>query len=332
MKKTVISTIMSAALFLTACSGSLEVTPAEKLTVEYGEKLDNSKLFDAKKSDENVSVSKVDGFDAKKLGDQELTVTFTDGDKEKEEKITVTVKDTKAPVVELKKDMVTIDAGDKLNLQDNIKSVKDVVDGDLKYSDEKVEKNGYYIEKGKFNEKKAGTYEIKIVAVDKNGNKTEKKFTVKVEKIEDRKTASKGSSSSSSSTNKGTSNSGSSGSSNKGNSGSSTSSSKPSSSGSSGSSSKPSGSGSSGGNSASTSKPSKPHEHIPMNFGWDLSGYDDGIWCGLWFDNAQEARAYAEGPYFDQYVEEQGGGEHSFSYQFEECACGKVTMIFWNFK
>ena len=55
-----------AALLMTGCAKELKVTPSENLKVEYGEKLDNTKLFNAKESDENVKVDKVEGFDAKK--------------------------------------------------------------------------------------------------------------------------------------------------------------------------------------------------------------------------------------------------------------------------
>ena len=177
-----ISMVAVAALLMTGCAKELKVTPSENLKVEYGEKLDNTKLFNAKESDENVKVDKVEGFDAKKLGEQEVTVTFTDGEREKEEKLKITVSDTKKPAIELKKESVSITAGDKLVLKDNIKSVKDPVDGDLTYSDKAVEKDGYYIDKGKLDTKKAGTYDVKVIAADKNGNKTEKSFKVNVKK------------------------------------------------------------------------------------------------------------------------------------------------------
>ena len=92
------------------------------------------------------------------------------------------MEDTKKPEIELKKEKVTITAGDKLNLKDNVKSVKDPVDGELKYSDKKVEKLGYYIDKGKLDTKKAGTYDVKVLAYDANGNASEKTFKVVVEK------------------------------------------------------------------------------------------------------------------------------------------------------
>ena len=98
MKK-LLSMVAVAALLITGCAKELKVTTAENIKVEYGEKLDNTKLFNAKESDENVKVDKVEGFDAKKLGEQEVTVIFTDGEREKEEKLKITVSDTKKPAI-----------------------------------------------------------------------------------------------------------------------------------------------------------------------------------------------------------------------------------------
>ena len=191
MKK-LLSIAAVAALVLTGCNKDLKVTPADKLTIEYGDKLDNNKLFDAKKSDKNIKVDKVQDFNAKKVGDQTLKVTFTDGDKTIQKDVKITVKDTKKPEIVLKKDKVTITAGDKLNLKDNVKSVKDPVDGALKYSDKETKKSGYCIDKGKLNTKKAGTYEVIVKAFDANGNKTEKKFKVIVKEKEKAKATTEG--------------------------------------------------------------------------------------------------------------------------------------------
>ena len=186
MKK-LLSIAAVAALVLTGCNKDLKVTPADKLTIEYGDKLDNNKLFDAKKSDKNIKVDKVQDFNAKKVGDQTLKVTFTDGDKTIQKDVKITVKDTKKPEIVLKKDKITITAGDKLNLKDNVKSVKDPVDGDLKYSDKEIKKSGYTIDKGKLNVKKTGTYKVTVKAYDANGNTTDKTFDVVVKKKVEKK-------------------------------------------------------------------------------------------------------------------------------------------------
>ena len=187
MKK-LLSIAAVAALVLTGCSKELKVKTVDKLTVEYGDTLDNNKLFDAKKSDKNIKVDKVQDFNAKKVGDQTLKVTFTDGDKTIQKDVKITVKDTKKPEIVLKKDKITITAGDKLNLKDNVKSVKDPVDGDLKYSDKEIKKSGYTIDKGKLNVKKTGTYKVTVKAYDANGNTTDKTFDVVVKKKAEKKT------------------------------------------------------------------------------------------------------------------------------------------------
>ena len=313
MKK-LLSMIVAAALLITGCAKELKVKTAENLKVEYGENLDNAKLFNAKESDENVKVGKVEGFDAKKMGEQEITVTFTDGNKNKEEKLKITVEDTKKPVIELKKESITITAGDKLELKDNIKSVKDPVDGDLKYSDKTVEKDGYYIDKGKLDTKKAGTYEVKVIAVDKNGNKTEKSFKVNVKKKE---TAKKPSSNSSGNGNL----------SNNSSINGSSSSSKPSNSGNSGSN---GGSSSGGSNNSSNNGTSnngggqKPVNPAPHQHSITVTGYPDVVYSNMWFEDEVECDTWAEnyrGP---------NGDWAGFGYSSDQCSCGMWSPYFFN--
>ena len=309
MKK-LISMIAVAALLITGCAKELKVTTAENLKVEYGEELDNTKLFNAKESDENVKVDKVEGFDAKKMGEQEITVTFTDDNKDKEEKLKITVEDTKKPVIELKKESVGITAGDKLELKDNIKSVKDPVDGDLKYSDKTVEKDGYYIDKGKLDTKKAGTYEVKVIAADKNGNKTEKSFKVNVKKKETAKKPN-GTGNSNTSNNGGSS---SSNPSNTGNSGSNT------------------GSSSGGSNNSSNSNGGlsnngggqKPVNPAPHQHSITVTGYPDVVYSNMWFEDDTEAMYWAsnyEGP---------NGDWAGFGYSSDQCSCGVWSPYFFN--
>ena len=309
MKK-LISMIAVAALLITGCAKELKVTTAENLKVEYGEELDNTKLFNAKESDENVKVDKVEGFDAKKMGEQEITVTFTDDNKDKEEKLKITVEDTKKPVIELKKESVGITAGDKLELKDNIKSVKDPVDGDLKYSDKTVEKDGYYIDKGKLDTKKAGTYEVKVIAADKNGNKTEKSFKVNVKKKETAKKPN-GTGNSNTSNNGGSS---SSNPSNTGNSGSNT------------------GSSSGGSNNSSNSNGGlsnngggqKPVNPAPHQHSITVTGYPDVVYSNMWFEDDTEAMYWASN------YEGANGDWAGFGYSSDQCSCGMWSPYFFN--
>lgn len=190
MKK-LLCCMVFAVVFVAGCTKELTVTPASDVKVEYGAELDNAALFDKTASDENLSVKSVDGFDSKKVGEQTLKVTFTDGKKEKQQEVKVTVEDTKKPEITLKKDKVSITEGDKLTLKDNVKEVKDPVDGDLKYSEKEVEKDGYYIDKGKLDTNKAGTYDVNVIAKDANGNESKKSFKVEVKEKEESKEVAK---------------------------------------------------------------------------------------------------------------------------------------------
>ncbi len=179
MRKMICS-IAAALCILTGCSKEIKVVPTEALTVEYGDELNQSKLFDAKASDQGVKVEKVTGFDSKKVGEQTLQVLFAVEGTEVEKEVKVVIKDTKKPTIKLKKDKITMTLGDKINLRDNVKTVTDPVDGKLPYSKKEIKKSGFYIDQGKLDLKKAGTYEVKVNAFDANGNKSEKAFDVVV--------------------------------------------------------------------------------------------------------------------------------------------------------
>lgn len=183
MKKVITRGFLSASLLfvLMACGSKINVTVSENIEVEYGEKLDNTLLFNKEKSDENLTVKEVKDFDNKKLGEQEITVIFALEDKTQEEKVKVNVKDTKAPEIKLKKDKLEITEGDKFDPASNIESIKDPVDGDIKKSDDKkITKNGYIITSDVDAKKVKNGYKVKVTAFDVNGNKTEKEYTVNV--------------------------------------------------------------------------------------------------------------------------------------------------------
>ncbi len=183
MKKISVLAVCAMMILVVGCSKDLKVAVKDNLEVEYGDKLDHSLLFDKDNSDEGITVKEVKNFDAKKTGEQEITVIFTNADeKTKEETIKISVKDTKKPVIKLKKEKLEITAGDKFNAASNIESVKDPVDGDLKKSeDKKLTKNGYLITSD-VNVKKAGSYTVKVTAYDVNGNKAESSYKVTVKK------------------------------------------------------------------------------------------------------------------------------------------------------
>ena len=169
-------------MFCIGCTPELDVTINDNIVIEYGHAIHKNVLIDAKKSNKNVSVSKIEDLDINKIGRQEVKVTFTDGSRTLEKQMVIDVEDTAYPIIKFKKKVVTLNAGEKYDVRNNIKTVKDPVDGDLAYSDKKTEKNGYYIDSGKLNTKKAGTYEVMVFAKDVNGNEAKESFKVVVKK------------------------------------------------------------------------------------------------------------------------------------------------------
>ena len=87
------------------------------------------------------------------------------------------------PVIELYSDTVEITEGDEYNPNDNIKSVKDNVDGDITKVDKVPNETGityYFIDSSKLDTSKVGEYSVKVIARDKAENESTKEFIVKV--------------------------------------------------------------------------------------------------------------------------------------------------------
>lgn len=146
--------------------------------VEYGE--DQSKIDWLKRSTTNGNKITASSFDIKKVGQTDVIFLVCVDDKCAEYTHKVEIKDTKKPVIKLKKDKVEISVSDKFDPASNIESVKDPVDGDIKKSDDKkLTKNGYIITSD-VDTKKAGSYSVKVTAYDVNGNKAEKEYAVTV--------------------------------------------------------------------------------------------------------------------------------------------------------
>ena len=91
---------------------------------------------------------------------------------------TVEVEDTTAPEIKLKKDEVSVIIGNNYNLNENVESVTDPVDGELAYSKELTD--GTYTVEGSVNVNAIGTYNARVIARDVNGNETSQDFKVSV--------------------------------------------------------------------------------------------------------------------------------------------------------
>lgn len=174
------------ALFLllpmTGCENDdLKISVNENVITEYGDELDYNILYNQDESDEDIYVKEVSDFDKFQLGNQEVNVTFADKDgKSIDQKIVINVKDTRYPLIKIKKETITITEGDSFDANTNIDSVSDEIDGKISISTkEDITKSGYFINSN-VNNKKAGTYTVDIIAYDNNGNNTEKSYAVNV--------------------------------------------------------------------------------------------------------------------------------------------------------
>lgn len=140
-------------------------------TLSFIEEIENGDLVDYTKE-----------IDTSKVGNQLLSYEISKEDVTKDYLIDVVVKDTKLPVINIKKDTITLYKGNGYTFTDNIESVIDEVDGNISYVAEvpAQNENGYYIVASDFNQNATGEYTVSIKAVDKNGNEQNASYVIKV--------------------------------------------------------------------------------------------------------------------------------------------------------
>ena len=83
---------------------------------------------------------------------------------------TISVKDSKAPVIEFKEDSVRVYQGSDYDLSENISRVYDVIDGDI--ADYVIETDG--------DPQEPGEYLVSVTASDRNGLRTQSSYTLNV--------------------------------------------------------------------------------------------------------------------------------------------------------
>lgn len=159
----------------------LNVNFKEIKAIEYG-----TADYDPMNLVENVSgggeiVSYTESIDTKSMGKKDLTFVVKKDDVYKVVMVEAEVVDTRKPDIEITEEKISIEQGNSFNATDNITSVVDQVDGKLKYlEDDKEDNISYYTVTTDLNTDVVGSYEVKVKAVDVNGNISEKKFTVDV--------------------------------------------------------------------------------------------------------------------------------------------------------
>lgn len=126
-----------------------------------------------------ISVEK--GINTKKLGLQTAVLKIEKDNIETSFELDVEVVDTISPEIKFKRDVVEINQGEEINLNDNIESVFDVVDGKIDYlMENSTLKMNYYTIISSVNFDVAGSYAVNVNAVDKNGNNSSSYYTVVV--------------------------------------------------------------------------------------------------------------------------------------------------------
>ena len=186
---------------------------------------DMVKVLKNGKADENTKITKTDRETIDTSVEGGYTISYTvetldalgnKATKKYKKTFSVTNEDTEAPVITFKKSLVQINVGDDYDASDNIKSVKDAFEGDIKKVEAIPTEKGtsyYYVDSSKLDTSKKGEYTITVTASDKMGNAIHEDFTVKVkeksadstsketEKSTDKKSSSKSTSSSNKSSN-----------------------------------------------------------------------------------------------------------------------------------
>lgn len=170
-------------VYLLRCNfiyNSIDVTVSKNVKVEYGTA--NYSVEDLLDDISGDEITIIRDIDTTIVGEQEVIFEVSKSNITKEIPIKVEVVDSVGPVINLKNDVIYVNCGSSYNLNDNISSVTDVVDGSINYKNINDVKEGdlnyYTISPVDYNS--CGTKDVEVSAVDKYGNLTLKHFKVKV--------------------------------------------------------------------------------------------------------------------------------------------------------
>ena len=167
---------------------SIDVTVSNSAVIEYGSPNYDIRTVVDSVDGEIVSIKK--DIDTTKVGPQEIIVEVEKNQIIKEVPIMVEVKDTIAPKIQLKKEVISLTEGDSFDALSNLTSVYDKVDGELEYQKQEIVNSGvdtnYYTVDSNVNSDVPGTYEVTVTAVDQYGNESMVTYSVEVsEKVEE---------------------------------------------------------------------------------------------------------------------------------------------------
>ena len=133
--------------------------------VKYG---NNVKLDEYIKSNNTYKVIK--SVDSKQLGEQEVVLEMKKKNVTKIIPVKMKVIDDTKPNINIKKKKITIGYGEKYDLNKNIKEVIDDSEKLKFIKNPSKDDRSYYTVTSKFNNKKAGSYDVTVTAVDRANN------------------------------------------------------------------------------------------------------------------------------------------------------------------
>ncbi len=173
MKKKILGSllVLGTLFIITGCGNNKKevekVILKDDLSFEINEEVMLFSLISENNKVEIISEDEL--IDTSSLGKKEITIKYKSDEGEKEQIVKINIIDTLAPSIEYTKELTTTE-GIEIDLLNGVK-VTDNSNEDITPTIE-----------GNYDINKEGTYNLKYVAVDSSGNKTEEEFVLKVNK------------------------------------------------------------------------------------------------------------------------------------------------------
>ena len=160
---------------------SIKVVVKKNAAIEYGSP--NYNLSDLIKKVDGEIISVKNDIDTKVEGEQEVVVEVKKDNIVKDVPLVLNIVDTVAPEINLFDDVVYITEGDSYDVNANINSVYDDVDGFISINSEADENSTFYYNFSYNIDEIAnvGEHDVTVNAKDKKGNTSTKNFTLVVE-------------------------------------------------------------------------------------------------------------------------------------------------------
>ena len=160
---------------------SIKVIIKDNAAIPYGSA--NYNLSDLLEKVDGEIVSVKNEIDTKVVGEQEVLVEVKKDNIKKEVPIVLNVIDTVAPVINIKEEKVYITEGEEYDVNANVESVIDEVDGAISYTGELSDESTYNY-KFSYNPDEIyniGEHEVVIIAKDKTGNASTRSYSLVIE-------------------------------------------------------------------------------------------------------------------------------------------------------